>query len=256
MRFRVGRSIAKRRFASFVVLGLVVVVVPSSVSATVFRNSVESPVDGGSVTITAPQDASSPMVSGDSNSVFQLVLPEGASCPGDSFYDDWRVQSFFIPAGDDPGALRYGIIWPDGDGRRSLYSVSTQPLVHVGLGRSDGEGEPGPILQPEAMTFAVYPAGLFPPGSYRIGLACSKYRETAVYWDTEITVTEASDVKPGGFEWSLAEGAFAVEPGPGTSGGSGPWIPLIAGLLLAAGVVVVLRRRRSTTQHLTPQEQK
>ena len=255
MRCSVLLSFVRRRFAPLVAVGLVVVVIPSAVSATVLRNSVDSPVDAGSVTIIAPQDASSPMTSGDSNSVFQLVLPEGASCPGDSFYDDWRVQSFFIPEADDPGALRYGVIWPDGEGRRSLYTVSTQPFVHVGLGRSDGEGEPGPILQPEAMTFAVYPAGLFPPGSYRIGLACSKYRETAVYWDTEITVADASDVKPGGFEWSLAEGASAVAPGPGNSGGSGPWIPLITGLLVAAGVVVVLRRRHSTTQHLTPEEQ-
>ncbi len=256
MRCNALLSFVRRLFAPLVALGLVVVVFPSAASATVLRNSVDSPVDGGSVTITAPQDASSPMTSGDSNSVFQLVLPAGASCPGDSFYDDWRVQSFFIPAGDDPGALRYGIIWPDGEGRRSLYTASTQPFVHVALGRSDGEGEPGPILQPEAMTFAVYPAGLFPPGSYRIGLACSKYRETAVYWDTEITVAEAPDVQPGGFAWSLVEESLDGASGQRNSRSSASWIPLIAVLLVVVGGVAVLRRRSFATKQSTLQERK
>lgn len=241
----------KRGLASFVVLGLVVVVVPPSVSATVFRNSVESPVDGGSVTITAPQDASSPMMSGDSNSAFQLVLPEGASCPGDSFHEDWRVQSFIIAAADDPGTLRYGIISPDGEGRRSLYTVTTQPFMHVPLGKSEGAGESGPIVEPDPMTFAVYPAGQFPPGNYRIGLACTEFRETAVFWDAEITLTEASDVQPGGFLWSVVEDPLAGAPGQSNSGGSTSWIPLVAGLLVVVGGVAVLRRRPSATKHST-----
>ena len=249
-------SFAKRRFAPLVVLGLVAMGFPSAVSATVLRNSVDSPVDGGSVTITAPQDASSPMTSGDSNSVFQLVLPEGASCPGDSFYEEWRAQSFIIPAADDPGSLRYGIISPDGEGRRSLYTVNTRPFVHVILGKSDGAGEPGPIAQPEPMTFAVYPAGQFPPGNYRIGLACSLYRETAVYWDAEITVTEASDVQPGGFAWSLVAESVDGELGRRNSGSSASWIPPIAVLLVVGGGVAVLRRRSSATRQSNLQEQK
>ena len=248
-------SFVRVRLAPLVALGWVVVVFPSPASATVLRNSVDSPVDAGSVTITAPQDASNPMVSGDSNSVFQLVLPEGASCPGDSFYEDWRVQSFIVPAADDPGSLRYGIISPDGEGRRSLYTANTQPFVHVPLGKSDGAGEPGFIFQPEPMTFGVYPAGQFPPGNYRIGLACSEYRETAVYWDAEITVTEASDVQPGGFAWSLVAEPLDGAPGQSDSGSSASWIPLIAVLLVVVGVAV-LRRRRSPTTRSTLQEQK
>ena len=256
MRFQVVRSFVSRRFASFVVLGLVVVVVPSPVSATVFLNSVDSPVDGGSVTITAPQDASNPMTSGDSNSVFQLVLPEGASCPGDSFYEDWRVQSFIIAAADDPGTLRYGIISPDGEGRRSLYTAKTQPFVHVPLGRSDGAGEPGLIVQPEPMTFAGYPAGQFPPGNYRIGLACTEFRETAVFWDAEIALTEASNMQPGDFVWSLVEDSLAGSPAQSNSGGSASWFPLIVGLFVVVGGVAVLRRRPSASRQSNLQEQK
>ena len=256
MRCSAVLSFAKRRFAPLVVLGLVAMGFPSAVSATVLRNSVDSPVDGGFVTITAPQDASSPMTSGDSNSVFQLVLPEGASCPGDSFYEEWRVQSFIISAADDPGSLRYGIISPDGEGRRSLYTVNTRPFVHVILGKSDGAGEPGPIAQPEPMTFAVYPAGQFPPGNYRIGLACSEYRETAVYWDAEITVTEASDVQPGGFAWSMVAESVDGALGQSNSGSSASWIPPIAVLLVVVGGVAVLRRRSSATRQSNLQEQK
>ena len=249
-------SFVGRRFAPLVALGLVVVVIPSAASAAVLRNSVDAPVDGGSVTITAPRDTSSPITSGDSNSVFQLVLPEGASCPGDSFYEEWRVQSFIIAAADDPGSLRYGIISPDGEGRRSLYTVSTEPFIHVPLGKSDGVGEPGVIVQPEPMTFAVYPAGQFPPGNYRIGLACSEYRETAVYWDAEITVTEAPDVQPGGFAWSLAAEFLEGAPGQSNSGNSASWIPPIAVFLVVVGGVFVLKRRLSATTQSNLQEQK
>ena len=256
MRFQVVRSFVSRRFASFVVLGLVVVVVPSPVSATVFLNSVDAPVDGGSVTIIEPESTSNPMVSGDSNSAFQLVLPEGASCPGDSFHENWRVNSFIIPATDDPGSLRYGIISPDGEGRRSLYTVTTRPFIHMVLGKSDGAGEPGPIVQPEPMTFAVYPAGQFPPGNYRIGLACTEFRETAVFWDAEITLTEASNVQPGGFVWSLVEDSLSGAPGQSNSGGSASWFPLVAGLLVVVGGVAMLRRRPSASRHSIPQEQK
>jgi len=248
MRFRVVGSLA--------VLGVFVVVVPSSVSATVFLNSVDAPVDGGSVTIIEPESTSNPMVSGDSNSAFQLVLPEGASCPGDSFHENWRVNSFIIPATDDPGSLRYGIISPDGEGRRSLYTVTTRPFIHMVLGKSDGAGEPGPIVQPEPMTFAVYPAGQFPPGNYRIGLACSEFRETAVFWDAEITLTEASNVQPGGFAWSLVENPPVGAPGQRNSGGSDSWIPLIAGLLVVAGGVAILRRRPSANRESNLQELK
>ena len=246
-------SFARRLFAPLVTLGLVVVF-PSAASATFLRDSVDSPVDGGSVTITAPQDVSSPMTSGDSNSVFQLVLPEDASCPGDSFYEEWRVQSFIIPAADDPGSLRYGVISPDGEGRRALYTVNTRPFVHVTLGKSGGAGEPGFIVQPEPMTFAVYYAGQFPPGNYRIGLACSEYRETAVFWDAEITLTEAPDVQPGGFAWSLVADSLDGAPGQSNSGNSGSWILPIA-VLLVVGGVFVLRRRPSASKQSNLQEQ-
>ena len=44
---------------------------------------------------------------GGSATEFSLALPDGAACPGDSATGNWRVQSFLVPAADDPGTFTY-----------------------------------------------------------------------------------------------------------------------------------------------------
>lgn len=218
-------------------------------------SSVDSPVDAGMVVITEPNRLVRPISSGDSNSSFSLMLPEGASCPGDSYSEDWRVQSFIVPAVDDPGTLRYGIIWPEGEGRRSLYSATTRPFIHILTGRAIAPGEPGPIVQPEPMTFAVYPSGAFPAGRYRIGIACSQYRETATFWDTEIVISDAPDVEPGAFRWVLADDVEQATRQPSSSDGSAPQVLIFVVLGAAVVTAVVVTGRRRSQAHLTRQEQ-
>ena len=232
---------------------LATVMLSTGIAAGGTNGNVDRPVEAGSVTITQPGNPARPLTSGDSNTVFSLTVPAGASCPGDTFYEDWRVQSFIVPATDDPGGLRYGVIWPEGDGRRSLYSESTMPYSHVITGRSDGPGEPGPIVQPGPMTFAVYEAGLFRSGNYRIGLACTKHRETAAFWDAEIIIADAPEVEPGGFTWSVVADDAVSAPARSDSSGSG-WIAALAGATAVGAAVFITRHRRSSRTHITPQE--
>ena len=66
-----------------------------------------------------------PFTEGTHESAFSLRLPRGATCPGDSMNDDWRVQSFVVPSTDDPGALRYMVTGPEGpenDARVAIYT--------------------------------------------------------------------------------------------------------------------------------------
>lgn len=244
-----------RRLCAATVITLVIIGASTNLAVAGANGTVDQPVDAGSVVITMPDNPARPIVSGDSNSVFSLTIPDGASCPGDTFYDDWRVQSFIIPAADDPGALRYGIIWPEGDGLRSLYSAATMPYSQIVTGRGDGAGQPGPVVQPGPMTFSIYEAGLFPAGRYRIGLACTKYRETAAYWDTEIVIEDDSEVQPGGFTWSVADNPADGAPAPAGSGGSNAWVIAVAGVAIVGGVLFVGRNRRSSRTNLKPQEQ-
>lgn len=210
--------------------------------------SVEDPVDAGQVMIVDAGTLSSPLTSGDSNSTFGLVLPDGASCPGDSFHDDWRVQSFLVPATDDPAQLRYGIIRADGEGRLALYGSNTMPFVHAMTDRSDGSGSPGRIMQPAPFTFSVWAADTVTPGRYRLGLACTLHRETATYWDIEIEVTAAPEVRPGRFAWTVVENPEANVQSAGVD--SAMWILLIAGLAVVGGIGAFATRRRQRSASL------
>jgi hypothetical protein len=129
------------------------------------------------------------------------------------------------------------------------------PFSHALVGKSDGPGEPGLILQPGPMTFAVYTAGLFPAGSYRIGLACTQFRETAAFWDTEIVIADAPEVEPGRFTWSVVDTPSVSAAAQRDSNWSGAWIVALVGLVLLGGAVGVSRNRRSTHSHMTPKEQ-
>ena len=186
-------------------------------------------------------DSSSLFSEGDSASIFTLQLPAGASCPGDSAHDDWRIQSFLIPAAVDPGELRYGNLRPDGDGLYSLRGADTAPYVQVLTGQNSGPGQPGIIPSIAPLSLAQFTSDMLPTGRYRMGIACSLLGETATYWDVEIYIESSSSGQPGGFTWSV---------GPSSVGQSAPqsnssvWLLAAVGVA-AIGLVTVLLRRRS-----------
>jgi hypothetical protein len=211
------------------------------------RASVDAPVDAGAVEMIDP-DTRQPLTSGDSNTVFTLGLPVGASCPGDSANDDWRVQSFLIPATDDPGALRYGIIRADGEGRFAIYTVQTQPFVHALTGQNVAPGLPGQIATIPPLSFGVFPAGTLEMGNYRLGIACTLYRETARYWDTEIVLAAAPEVQPGEFTWEVV-GASPATPGSDDADSSVLVLLAVVATAVAIAAVVIVRSRRKPAPH-------
>lgn len=206
--------------------------------------TVDGPVDAGAIEFVDP-DTRQPMESGDSNSVFSFGLPLDAACPGDSANDDWRVQSFLIPASDDPGALEYGVIRADGDGRFAVYTVDTRPYMHFLTEQNGAPGLPGRVDQSPRLTFAVFPAGTLPAGNYRLGVACTYFRETARYWDTEIVIEDAADVHPGQFRWRLAEPPSAPSEVDSDSSVVTPALLVTIGLAAAGALWFGSRRRRS-----------
>ncbi len=204
--------------------------------------TVEQPVDAGEVQMIDANDPSNVLIEGDSNTEFVFRLPDGASCPGDSANDDWRVQSFITPATDDPGTLTYGVIWPDGEGRFAVYGVDTRPYTHAMTGQNDVAGQPGLILTPPPMTFGVFPAGTLPESRYRIGLACTYFRETARYWDIELILTEDPEVQPGEFSWRVAGVPQQADAGA-SSDAALRWILTALGAGAVVAVLLVAKRR-------------
>jgi hypothetical protein len=210
--------------------------------------SADGQVDGGALTIVQADDRTKPIERAKSATVFSFELPADAQCPGDSANDQWRIQSFIIPATVDPASLKYGVNDPEGEGNWSLYGIDTRPFVNELTQQNAQPGQPGIIDDIRPLSFGVFPPGTLPDGEYTIGVACTFFAEpAAIYWHTNIVVSADADDEPGRMTWRLA----SVPPTDPSAGGElrrWPW-PTVVGLLALSGVIAVVflrqtRRRR------------
>lgn len=180
---------------------------------------------------------------GASATQFSLDLPKDASCPGDSESDNWRVQTFMIPADHDPAVIVYSANGPSGEGENAIYDGNTNSVVDLLTVPNGQAGLPGRIQPFLTLSLGVFTTALLPPGQYRIGVACTYFGATADYWDTTIEVVADANDQPGGFTWRLPDA-----PAGTLSGAKDPssfpltWV-FLAIAAAALGFVVVLNRR-------------
>jgi hypothetical protein len=164
------------------------------------------------------------------------------------------VQSFVIPASEQPGDIVYGGIGPAGppegvhtDNRWALYAVSGSPFVDELTQKNDGPGRPGIINQLPAFSFEPFRPEHLPPGRYHLGIACTPPgRETAIYWDTEIEVLSVPQGEPAGWRWTVV-----AEPDIETvaDSESSPTLAIVGVAAIGlAGVVVAVRSRTSRSR--------
>lgn len=211
----------------------------------------EDAVDAGDLVILDIDGT--PLRNGGSATDFSLQMPSGAACPGDSMNDQWRVQSFIIPAADDIGAVEYGVVGPKGLAQRPLYELDTRRFVNQLTLPNLTTGQPGLIGGVPLMNFAPVSPGTFPPGRYRIGIACTLFKDNGPYWDTEIVIENSPDDSPAGFTWRLPE-APSYEA-PRDSGSLRRWLGI--GLLVIGGATVtwaVVSRSLSSFRRKTSKE--
>lgn len=189
----------------------------------------------GKVTITQPA-SSARITRGGSSTPFTMRLPDNASCPGDSADDDYRVQSFLVPDGVDPGTVRYKSQGPDVPNAWAVYKVTTSAYIQEQTADAKEMGDPGPILALPALFFGVFDGALL-PGKYHMGVACSLYNETVKYWATDIEFKADPGDEPAGVRWLL--------PGAEASSSGSPFMALIAlaVVVVAGGAIFVAARR-------------
>jgi hypothetical protein len=232
----------------FLLAAFAVVLAPASVVA----QSVDDPVDAGDVRIV---DASGALVSeGQGATTFAVELPSGSSCPGDSLHDQWRVMTFVVPSDVDPARLTYNSIGPEGDGFYALYGLDTNPLVEVLTAANDAPGLPGLILGLPAASFEIFPPGTLPDGQYKVGVACTYFDDTALYWDTEIAVTRDVDDQPAEIRWEVVSHGARLSEGEADGTSTAPAL-IGVGVVGAVALVWFLsnrsRRRSPVTKEMT-----
>ena len=129
---------------------------------------------------------------------------------------------------------------PTGPRQYALYEVNSSPLTDAILVPNLEPGQPGLIPPIPPLSFEVFPPGEL-AGTYRIGIACTFYREPATYWDTEIVVTAEQNNDPGQFTWRTT-----VRPAASTDTGSPTsLVAMLAVLAVAVSVVVYSLSRRT-----------
>jgi hypothetical protein len=205
----------------------------------------------GDAVVVSPTDPGKVISSGGSETEFTLALPDGAVCPGDSANDDYRVQSFLVPATDDPGAIAWRSIGPSGAGQIALYKTDTNQFAQQLTEMNPGPGQPGIIPPVAALSFATYAPTDLTPGPHRMGIACTLFNTTTNYWDVQVDLTRDEADQPAQIRWTVTSDQSS--PSSSSSSSRPAWLyALLAVLVLALVVVIALMvraRRRPPVVH-------
>jgi len=154
--------------------------------------------------VTIKDDGGNAVLSGGgSATVFTMLPPSGAACPGSGAgTPSYRWQTFLVDAGVDPSTVAYA------SGPKTITGHIVFPMF-------DAVGNPVQNQNPSAsplgliagiptVSFGWAVPGDIPPGDYRLGFACTKAGATVSFWSAAITVvTNAADV-PAHFTWTVA----------------------------------------------------
>jgi hypothetical protein len=193
--------------------------------------------------ITQPGQVT-PLNSGGSVTPYSVLLPSGASCPGDTAHDGYHVFSYLVPQGVSPTAVSF----KTGDPSKWFGYIANGTY----FGAVNTAEDTGQVvsLPAEFVWTRLTPQDLFAHGdssaTWEGGIACADVHGVVTdYWNSQIVFT-ASASDPGGFTWKVVQS-------PASS--SGAFSIVLAVVLVAVGVgfallAVVLSRRRREEAHV------
>ena len=205
-----------------------------------------APVRAGASVVTGSEaivrpGTTAPLDSGGSATPYGVAIPIGASCPGDTAHDQYRVYSVLVPAGVSLDSVSY-----KGDLPARWYGFIAYGAYFGAVNTAPYTGQIVGI--PPAFTFSrLTPTELFPgrptPSStdWVGGIACvNTHGVVTNAWTTQFRfVRDLSD--PGGFRWTV------LHPTAVSTSGGGHWlwigIGLVAASVAIAAVVLLLGRR-------------
>ena len=209
-------------------------------------------VDAGDAVIVDAVDTNRELGEFDGNALFRLRLPDGATCPGDSANDDYRVQTFLVPDGTDLSTLTYELTRPTGsDDYWGLRYVDGEWSLQEMTDQNPGPNQPAAIVDyAMPFTFARYDEIDLEPGRWKVGVACTPVPGWNVerYWDADILLEDAPEVESIGLRISVVPTDLA----PSKESGGGPVYPVfIVALAAIAAVALIVKRSGRRTRPYT-----
>jgi hypothetical protein len=180
---------------------MVVCTTGASAATTNGTATLETPT-GGTISYPAP-----------STTIFEVVLPNGASCTNNTVADGTKVYTYLVPQGTNlqgltvsDEAISTGYAFIDAGGPVTNFNVASNNLVPT----LPNDLEWGPGLSADDLVATV----LSGTGVWEAGVACVTGAGVLTdNWNVEITFTAKSS-DPNGFVWSAVPGA------PGGSNGT------------------------------------
>ncbi len=223
---RVARDLARIGAAMSAVIGVT--------SLRAGRHASAAGVDAGALQVLVPPGTAAqgqPLAAGGSATPFALAPPAGAACTGDSATGGYRVQSYIVPAGVDPGTLTFDSSGPAPQGtgvdlRLPLFSsIGASPYVDQTTAVATTTGGPGLVTGLPSFSFAAFgPDGptFVPPGTYNVGLACTLGVASSTqedrFWNVQMTFAVDPNDVPSGIAWTVV----STEPSLSVTTASSP----------------------------------
>lgn len=206
--------------------GLTLLAAPAAWAATSETGSqIVNPTTG--TPLTGVQASSTP---------FQIALPSGAACSGDTTGSGYHIYGYLVPSTTDPASLTYNAVGPNGGlpliTPQGLYSAkNTVPTT--------GEiPEPTPSMS-FGTNYGAFGTTL-KAGTYNIGISCVTSAGVADnFWNGQVTFA-ASTSDPNGYTYTVGSPAPSTPEAPFAVA-----LPLSAVALVGVGALVLRRRRRS-----------
>jgi hypothetical protein len=186
--------------------------------------------------ITRP-GTSTPLASGGSATPYGVILPAGATCPGDTAHQGYHVYSYLVPAGTSPTAVSFKTGIP---GR--WYGYIGDNAYFGAVNTAEGTGQI--VGLPTSFTWSrLTPAELFTGGTHTAtwegGIACADTHGVVTdYWNSELVFT-ADSSDPGGFTWKVIHQGQIP-----SSFNTGLWVGISLLVLAAGAASYALRQRR------------
>jgi hypothetical protein len=218
--------------AAVVALGAVILAVVTVTGAP----SVAGATTAGAEVLVTPGTTRA-LASGGSSTPYGVVLPPGASCPGDTAHDGYLVYSYLVPKDSSPTDVSFRTGTPS-----RWYGYISDGAYYGAVNTAESTGQITAL--PTSFDWTrLTPQMLFANGAHSAtwngGIACADtHGHVTTYWNSTLVFT-ADAADPRGFTWKVVDQGAVPSSFP-----LGLWVGIVLLVVAAGAASYALRLRR------------